>query len=345
MVSYLDMFIKGIVSKLVVPKMVYLPNGDTTQVTHVGSCALSDKSIISNVFYLPKFKYNLMSVSKLTKELDCLVTFFPNFYIFQNLYSIKVKEVCKEASCLYTQSHDRIEKEIVLAVNQVSSNMELWHQRLGHVSSIVLSKIFDMNNQSMCKVSKCLVCPYAKQTRLTFPSNSIKICNCFDLIHVDLWGPYSTLIFYGIKYFLTIVSDFSIITWLFLLKYMYNVCASLKMFLQYVNTQFDGQVKVIKSDNGTEFVILVCTTMFNALGIIHERSCPYSPQKNEVVARKHIHLFDVSRDLRYQGKIPLKFQGHCVLVVAYLTKFQVVLLTIKLLVKDCMDVNLCGHTY
>lgn len=149
MVSHLDMFIKGTVSKLAVPKMVSLPNGNTTQVTHVGSCALSDKSIISNVFYLPEFKYNLMSVSKLTKELDCSVTFFPNFYIFQDLYSGKVKEVGRAAGCLYTQSHDRSEKEIVLAVNQVPSNMELWHQRLGHVSSVVLSKIFDMNNQSM----------------------------------------------------------------------------------------------------------------------------------------------------------------------------------------------------
>ncbi|KAH0692321.1 hypothetical protein KY285_019418 [Solanum tuberosum] len=74
MVSDLDMFIKGIVSKLEVPKVVYLPNGDSTQVTHVGSCALGDNGIISNVLYLLDFQYNLMSVNKLTKELDCSVT-------------------------------------------------------------------------------------------------------------------------------------------------------------------------------------------------------------------------------------------------------------------------------
>jgi len=36
MVSDLDMFIKDNVSKLEVPKVVYLPNRDSTQVTHVG---------------------------------------------------------------------------------------------------------------------------------------------------------------------------------------------------------------------------------------------------------------------------------------------------------------------
>lgn len=95
------------------------------QVTHVGSCVLSDKNIISNVFYLPEFKYKFMFVSKLSKELD---TFFHNFYIFQDLSSGKVKEVGKEAGSLYTQSHDRGEKEIVLTLNQGPTNMDLWHK-------------------------------------------------------------------------------------------------------------------------------------------------------------------------------------------------------------------------
>lgn len=50
MISNLDMFIKDYVTKLEIPKIVYLPNGDTTQVTHVGSCVLSENNVISNVF-------------------------------------------------------------------------------------------------------------------------------------------------------------------------------------------------------------------------------------------------------------------------------------------------------
>lgn len=53
-ISNLDMFLKGSISKLDVPKNVHLPNGDTTPVTHIGSYALSARSIITNNFHTPE---------------------------------------------------------------------------------------------------------------------------------------------------------------------------------------------------------------------------------------------------------------------------------------------------
>ncbi|XP_070003163.1 uncharacterized protein [Nicotiana sylvestris] len=47
------------------------------------------------------FKFNLLSVSKLTKDLWCSVTFFPDFCIFQDLYSGRVMRICKEHNGLY----------------------------------------------------------------------------------------------------------------------------------------------------------------------------------------------------------------------------------------------------
>ncbi|XP_049397189.1 uncharacterized protein LOC125861305 [Solanum stenotomum] len=197
----LDLFIKGSVRKLEVLKYVYLPNGDTTQVTHVGSCAVSDSSAISNVYYLPEFKHNLMS----------------------DLYTGKVKEVGEKSGGFYTHKHVTDEKPTALAATQVLSNMEVWHQRLGDVSSAVLAKIFDMNNE---------------------------------------------------------------------------------IFLKYVTNQFAKTVKVIRTNNGTEFVNSVCDTMFKELGIIHQRSCQYTPQQNGVAERKNIHLLEVTRALRLYGSKP-----------------------------------------
>ena len=37
----------------------------------------------------------------------------------------------------------------------------------------------------------------------------------FELVHVDIWGPYSTPSLNGSKYFLTIVDDYSRCTWVF----------------------------------------------------------------------------------------------------------------------------------
>ena len=63
--------------------------------------------------------------------------------------------------------------------------MELSHQTLGHVSSIVLAKIFDVNKDSMSRVSNFSFYPCSKLARSGFPSSSIKSSTCFDLIHVD----------------------------------------------------------------------------------------------------------------------------------------------------------------
>jgi len=197
---------------------VYLPNCTITQVSHIGSCALSAKSVITNALHVLDLKYNLLSVSQITKELCCSVTFFSNFCVFHELYTGKVKEVGKEEGGLYlllsqlTHGPESEVKKSVCVVPRVLSSIEVWHQRLGHVSSIVLARLFDMNKDSMCKVSKCTVCPCAKQTRLPFHSSSIKSNACFDLIHVDVWGPYNTPTFDGNKYFLTIVDDFSRMT-------------------------------------------------------------------------------------------------------------------------------------
>lgn len=46
-----------------------------------------------------------------------------------------------------------------------------------------------------------------KLKRLPFPFNN-KISDCpFDLVHMDVWGPYSTPNLDGFKYFFTMVDD------------------------------------------------------------------------------------------------------------------------------------------
>uniref|UniRef100_A0A0V0GIF5 Putative ovule protein n=1 Tax=Solanum chacoense TaxID=4108 RepID=A0A0V0GIF5_SOLCH len=87
-------------------------------------------------------------------ELGCSVTFFPNFCVFQELYSGKVKEVGKEEGGLYLlklhltnkNASTSSEKECAFVVNNTKPvDMELWDQRLGHVSFAVLARMFAVN--------------------------------------------------------------------------------------------------------------------------------------------------------------------------------------------------------
>lgn len=65
-----------------VPKRVHLPNGNVTEVSHVGSYKIAIEGVIHNVLYILDFKYNLLSISKITKELQCSVLFLRDFCIF-----------------------------------------------------------------------------------------------------------------------------------------------------------------------------------------------------------------------------------------------------------------------
>ena len=132
-----------------------------------------------------------------------------------------------------------------------------------------------------------------------FPISSIKSSQIFYLIHLDVWGPYKQTTFDGNRLFLTVVGDFSRKTWLFLLKSKAYVCVALDYFLRFVKTQFDKMVRMVRSDNGTEFMNSVCATLFKERGTVHQRSCPYTPQQNGVIEMKHRHLLKVTRALRF----------------------------------------------
>lgn len=79
----------------------------------------------------------------------------------------------------------------------------------------------------------------------------------------------------------------------------------LRSFLSWVETQFHTRVKTLQTDNGTE--ILSMRDYFVDKGINYHRSCPSTPQQNGVVQRKHRHLLNVGRALRFHANLPLKF--------------------------------------
>ena len=62
-----------------------LADGSTSHIEGVGAANPIPSLFFSSVFYIPKFLFNLLSVSWLTKSLNCLVTFFPDHCVIQEL--------------------------------------------------------------------------------------------------------------------------------------------------------------------------------------------------------------------------------------------------------------------
>lgn len=127
---------------------VQLPIGSSTLITHIGSCTIYHDAKLTNVLYIPNFCYNLISISKLTKDLNCFVSFYPRFCLFQDLSSGKIKGIGKEQGALYilhfsknatSPSLNTVDTSIHTTATTKSSL--LWHARLDHASLSKLNKM------------------------------------------------------------------------------------------------------------------------------------------------------------------------------------------------------------
>lgn len=122
----------------------------------------------------------------------------------------------------------------------------------------------------------------------------------------------------GARFFLTVVDDYSRGVWVYLMKYKSQAVSLLTIIFAYVKNHFGVTVKAVRSDNGLEFVGSQCQNLFKEHGILHHRTCIYTPQQNGVVERKHRHLIQVARALLFQVGLSQKFWGESVLAAAYL---------------------------
>lgn len=53
-------------------------------------------------------------------------------------------------------------------------------------------------------------------------------------------------------------------------------------------------------------------------GIIHHYYCPYSPQQNSKVERKHRDLLNIARAIKLQAALPIRYWGFCILAATHI---------------------------
>ena len=68
---------------------IKIADGTLSKIEGKGQSRISKDMHLKSVLYVPKLDCNLLSISKLTRDLNCVVKFFPNFCVFQDLVSGK----------------------------------------------------------------------------------------------------------------------------------------------------------------------------------------------------------------------------------------------------------------
>ncbi|KAF7812032.1 Retrovirus-related Pol polyprotein from transposon TNT 1-94 [Senna tora] len=302
---------------------VTLPDGSVKVVKSMGTTMINGCLRLDNVLYVPEFRYNLISVSKLVSDSSIEVKFHSLGCVMQDRLNNQVlaegtleKNLYVLNKTLNCNSNSVVLNNVDASVNLSSQHNDLWHVRMGHPSSKALSQLSFVAKVVDCK--PCNICHLAKQTRVPFTLSTINTNMCFEMIHMDIWGPYKVCSLAGAQYMLTIVDDFSRATWIYLMANKQQVVSVITNFFKCIQTQYNVVIKKIRTDNGSEFLSRSCQDLFAAKGIIHQKSCVYTPQQNGVVERKHRHLAQVARALLFQAGLSDKFWGEAMLTATYI---------------------------
>ena len=109
------------------------------------------------------------------------------------------------------------------------------------------------------------------------------------------------------KYVLTFIYDFSIYCWVFFVKYKLEVFDLFKVFKALVEKQPGRKLKVLRSENGGEYVKSEFIQYCADAGIQMQHSIPYTPQQHGVAERKNISLKEMATCMMEAKNLPPKF--------------------------------------
>ncbi|XP_010490457.1 PREDICTED: uncharacterized protein LOC104768231 [Camelina sativa] len=172
---------------------VSLPDDTWVAIAHCGTVHLSSSLILHDVLHVPSFKFNLIYVTLLQRNNMSAHFFFDSCYIHEFIQDLTIgRGVLLHNLYIFKPAAS---SDISHFVGSLRVDGTLWHQRLGHPSSDKLkslSGILQLSKSSFDNESICPICLLAKQKRLSFESHNHRSSSPFDLVHLDVWGPFST---------------------------------------------------------------------------------------------------------------------------------------------------------
>nr|GEX22623.1 retrovirus-related Pol polyprotein from transposon TNT 1-94 [Tanacetum cinerariifolium] len=157
-----------------------------------------------------------------------------------------------------------------------------------------------------------------KQHRASYKTKPVSsVDQTLYRLHMDLFGPTFVKSLNKKSYFLVVIDDYSRFTWVFFLATKDKTSPILKTFITGLGNQLSLNVKVIKSDNGTEFNNNDLNQFCGMKEIKREFSVPRNPQQNGIAKRKNRTLIEVARTILADSLLPIPFWAEAVNTACY----------------------------
>ncbi|GJR56043.1 putative ribonuclease H-like domain-containing protein [Tanacetum coccineum] len=229
-----------------------------------------------------------------------------------NMYTFDMKNVAssKGYTCLLAKAS--------------SDEAKLWHRRLGHLNFKNLNKLVKDNlvrglpSKSFKNDHTCVACQKGKQHKASCKAKIDRyVTHPLHTLHIDLFGPTSVRSINHASYCLVITDDCSRFCWVFFLAKKDETSDLLKTFIRQIENQLNQKVKIIRSDNGTEFKNRVMLEFCGEKGIKQEFSNARTPQQNGVAERMNRTLIEAARTMLADSHLPTTFWAEAVNTACY----------------------------
>ena len=166
--------------------MITLANGSQTMVKGVGSACPLPSIPLTFVLYVPNCPFNMISISKLTQDLNCLITFSNNSVTLKDRSTGRTISIGREFSGLFHLNSP--------SSSTVCTSMDtplFIHSCLGH-PYISKFRVMVPRFSSLSSI-KCESCQLGKHTSVPFPKHlDQRTKSPFKLVNTDVWGPSRT---------------------------------------------------------------------------------------------------------------------------------------------------------
>ncbi|GJT08980.1 retrovirus-related pol polyprotein from transposon RE1 [Tanacetum coccineum] len=118
---------------------VIFGNGNGASISHIGRLHLSPNISLLGVLVVPKLTKSLFSVSKLTQDNPVDVVFSDPMFLIQNRHSKETLAKGRRRNGLYVLDQGNQAFLAKLSSTRITASFDLWHNRLGHGPSPVMS--------------------------------------------------------------------------------------------------------------------------------------------------------------------------------------------------------------
>jgi transposase InsO family protein len=204
-----------------------------------------------------------------------------------------------------------------------SPSADLWHRRFSHLNHEAIKTLSTKGLVEGLDIAAnppqfCEACIEGKAHKHPFPTlTTRRSTELLELVHSDICGEISPNTISGFKYFISFIDDKSRYGYVKLLERKSDAFEAFKEFKAKAELETGKKIKVLRTDNGGEYIGEKFEEFLASHGIKHELTTPYTPEQNGLAERYNRTIVEAVRSMLFDMGMSKQFWGEAVMTAVY----------------------------